>query len=160
MKDLENFVDVVESVNSGGASLFGLRSAETGQDSTLDAGLHNRNHQYCIFLTEANISFSFMNTRNWWDRKQEHPPQPTNCFNPRRAGKKKKPSITLRHLSQYIHRSYYAISDPISGKNAKMNGCQLQNPLETLHTSNTHHHPIRLLVYFASEWNKTSRMHC
>lgn len=31
MQDLKYFVDVVESMHSGGASLFGLKTAETGQ---------------------------------------------------------------------------------------------------------------------------------
>lgn len=48
MKDLQNFVDVVERVHSGGASLFGLRGAETGQISALGAGIHNQYCQYCM----------------------------------------------------------------------------------------------------------------
>lgn len=46
MKDLENFVDVVESVNPRRAFLFGLRSAETGPINPLNAGMHNHNRQY------------------------------------------------------------------------------------------------------------------
>lgn len=39
MKDLENFVDVVESVHSGGASLFGLRSRKHSTNQHDDSSL-------------------------------------------------------------------------------------------------------------------------
>lgn len=59
------------------------------------------------------------------------------------------PSLSGCSSSPYIHHTHYPISSvrgPTYGKNAKMNGCQLQILCKSSHTSTLHYHPIIELV--------------
>ena len=163
MQDLKHSVDIVERVNSGGASLFGLRNRKNNkevahssvfiiiklQESKTDSIKKKKKNQLFLLLfalaTHA-VLCSFQRMKMWIYQSQTSILNESYFFS---AGQKDaeiqsyggETDIITQSFTAYIHHTYYPISKvhrPTYGRNGMKNSCQLEISLKSSHTSTTH----------------------